>query len=135
MFETHEFCKITQVTVYPTKTTYGYCYMTLSLQVIRFDTSQSIPNKHLFIDPMLPVHTKRKALPFLNWEISLTFVWTELRYLVIFNISRNQLHFWSASRDIDVNTPICDDTENLAKTFIGKLFSTQSNSEQEQINS
>ncbi len=77
----------------------------------------------MFIDSMLPVYTKWYALPFCNWEISLTFGWTELQYLAIVTINRYQIHFWSASLDIDFNTPICEDTENLAETLIGKILS------------
>ncbi len=84
---------------------------------------------------MLPIHTKLYALPFLNWEISLSFAWIEFQYLSIVTIKRHQNYFWSASLIIDFSIPICDDMENLAETFIGKLFSAESNSEQEQINS
>ena len=74
---------------------------------------------------MSSVKTERYSLSFFNWEISLTFSWTKLRYLVIFTIDRYQERFWSASLDIDCNTHICMcvDTENLAETFIGKLLS------------
>ncbi len=49
-------------------------------------------------------------------------------------IDSYQKRFWSASLDIDGNTRICMcvDTENLAKTFIGKLLSEESDAEQNQ---
>jgi hypothetical protein len=88
--------------------------------------------KLLLTNPMYPVKTERYSFSFFNWEISLTFCWTKLRYLVIFRIGRYQDHFWSASLEIDCNTHICVDTENLAKTFIGKLLSEKPNQEQNQ---
>ncbi len=100
------------------------------LRVIRSDTSQLILNKHLFIESMLPYYTKRYALPFLNWEISLTFAQIELKYLVIFMIKRHQAHFSSASLNIYFDPLICVDLENLAETFIGKLLSGETNFEQ-----
>ena len=83
---------------------------------------------------MSSVKTEQYSRFFVNWEISLTFAWTKLRYLVIFTIDRYQERFWSASLDIDCNTHICTcvDTENLAETFIGKLLSEEPNSEQNQ---
>jgi hypothetical protein len=74
--------------------------------------------------------TKWYAFSFLNWEISLTFAWTELNYLVILMIKRHQTHFWSASLNIDFDPPICVDLENLAEPFIGKLLSGEKNAEQ-----
>ncbi len=125
----HEVCKATQwLYSCPKKTTtHGYCYTALAPQVTRSDISQSILNKHLFTDSMLPYYTKHYALPLLNWEISLTFAWTELIYLVIFMIKMHQTHFWSASLNIDFDPPICVDLENLAETFLGKLLSGETN--------
>ena len=83
---------------------------------------------------MHPVQTERYSFSLLNWEIALIFCWTKLRYLVIFKISRYQECFWSASLDIDCNIHSCTwiDTENLAETFIGKLFSEEPDTEQNQ---
>jgi len=83
---------------------------------------------------MYPVKTERSSFSFFNWEISLILCWTKLRYLVIFTIDRYQERFWSASLEIDCNTHICMcvDTENLAQTFIGKLFSEDQEPEQNQ---
>ncbi len=76
---------------------------------------------------MYPVQTERYSFSLLNWEIALIFCWTNLRYLVIFTIDSYQERFWSASLDIDCNTPTCTcvDTDNLAETFIGKLLSEE----------
>ena len=78
---------------------------------------------------MHSVQTERYSFSLFNWEIALIFCWTNLRYLVIFTIDSYQERFWSASLDIDCNTPICTciDTENLAETFIGKLLSEEQN--------
>jgi len=83
---------------------------------------------------MYPVQTERYSFSLLNWEIALIFCWTKLRYLVIFTIDSYQERFWSASLDIDCNTHNCTcvDTENLAKTIIGKLLSEEPDSEQNQ---
>ena len=48
-------------------------------------------------------------------------------YLVIYKITRHQTHFWSASIMIDYDPHAYVDTDNLAETFIGKLFSEESN--------
>ncbi len=81
---------------------------------------------------MHSVQTERYSFSLFNWEIALIFCWIKLRYIVIFTIDRYQERFWSASFDIDYNTRICMcvDTENLAETFIGKLFSEEPDSEQ-----
>ncbi len=50
-------------------------------------------------------------------------------YLVIYKITRHQIYFWSASIVIDCNPHIYVDMEHLAETFIGKLFSEESNLE------
>lgn len=78
---------------------------------------------------MHSVQTERYSFSLFNWEIALIFCWTNLRYIVIFTIDSYQERFWSASLDIDCNTPICTciDTENLAETFIGKLLSGEQN--------
>jgi len=80
---------------------------------------------------MSSVKTERYSLSLFNWEISLTLTWTKLRYLVIFRIGRHQSHVWSASIEIDCNPHFYVDTENLAETFIGKLFSKEPNAERE----
>ncbi len=51
-------------------------------------------------------------------------------YLVIYKITRHQTYFWLASIMIDCNPHGNVDTENLAETFIGKLFSEEPNLEQ-----
>jgi len=78
---------------------------------------------------MHSVQTERYSFSLFNWKIALIFCWTNLRYIVIFTIDSYQERFWSASLDIDCNTPICTciDTENLAETFIGKLLSEEQN--------
>ncbi len=81
---------------------------------------------------MSSVKTERYSLSFFNWEVSLTFAWSTLIYLVIFKISRNQKFYWSASAEIDFTPHHHVETENLADTFIGKLLSEGPNSEQNQ---
>jgi hypothetical protein len=81
---------------------------------------------------MSSVKTERYSLSFFNWEVSLTFAWSALIYLVIFKISRNQKFYWSASAEIDFTPHHYVDTENLAETFIGKLFSEGPNLEHNQ---
>ncbi len=51
-------------------------------------------------------------------------------YLVIYKITRHQIYFWSAIIMIDYKPHAYVDTENLAETFIGKLFSEEWNTEQ-----
>ncbi len=81
---------------------------------------------------MSSVKTERYSLSFFNWEVSLTFAWSTLIYLVIFKISRNQKFYWSASAEIDFTPHHYVDTESLADTFIGKLLSEGPNPEQNQ---
>jgi hypothetical protein len=83
---------------------------------------------------MSSVKTERYSLSFFNWEVSLTFAWSALIYLVIFKISRNQKLYWSASTEIDFTPHTYVDTENLAETFIGKLLSEEPDLEQNQTN-
>jgi hypothetical protein len=78
---------------------------------------------------MLSYLTKRYTFSLFDWEILLTFAWTELIYLIIFMIKRQQAHFWSASLNINYDPPTCVDLENLAETFIGKLLSGETNVE------
>ncbi len=75
-------------------------------------------------------NTKQYTFSLFDWEILLTFAWTELIYLIIFMIKRHQAHFWSASLNIDYDPPICVDSENLAETFISKLLLGETNAEQ-----
>ena len=96
---------------------------------VKRSTPLGLTKKLLFINPMHSVQTERYSFSLFNWEIALIFCWTNLRYIVIFTIDSYQERFWSASLDIDCNTPTCTcvDTENLAETFIGKLLSEEQN--------
>jgi hypothetical protein len=71
--------------------------------------------------------SERYSISFFDWEISLTILWTTLTYLFFFKIGRYQGFAWSASLEIDFDTHECVDVENLAETFIGKLFSEEQN--------
>jgi hypothetical protein len=82
--------------------------------------------------PMYPVKSKRYSISFFDWEISLTFTWSELRYLILFKIGRDQGFAWSASIKVDCDPRVYVDPENLAETFIGKLLSEEPNQEQNQ---
>jgi hypothetical protein len=80
---------------------------------------------------MHPMKLKQYSISFFDWEISLTLLWSKLKYLIFFKIGRDQGFAWSASIEVDCDPHENVDAENLAETFIGKLFSEEPNQEEQ----
>jgi hypothetical protein len=67
--------------------------------------------------------SKQHPIKIFSWEILLIFLWSRLQYYALFKIHRGQDLSWECSIELDCDPNELEGSENLAETFIGKLFS------------